>query len=415
MTYTSPLRDPEREKFNVHLGKDEMNIAEFPIAKLGRNDKRQSIEYHGRIVDKAGQMLEQTWIVSGGAKFGLPTEFAERVLVALISITAEQDFGHRKVPFTIYRVLQILGLDTGQRNYGAVKRSLKQLVGVTIYSEGAYFDKETKQRITTERAFHLIEDVWLKSWEGRTVEETNSTGYIIWGDRLWRNFKAGYIKHLDIEFYYSLQNALARRLYRFLDKRMHYQDNYQIDIFDLAARLGMKRYPFPSKVKRKLQPGIDELLARNWLQSAETVKYGKFTRMKFVRTGTSHSERASSEEASQTPSDVWRDAELIEAEDAPNDRVEPLYARYGTSEDLQQAWSAVLDELHWSLPASSYHLIAESALVDVKVKVDGAEALIAIEARYQDWIERQLRRKMLALLNDHLDQDIHTLAFLALP
>lgn len=69
-------------------GKDEMNLAEFPIARLGRNDTRLTIEYNGQIIDKTGGILEQKWIVSGSAKFGLPTEFAERVLVGLMTLTA---------------------------------------------------------------------------------------------------------------------------------------------------------------------------------------------------------------------------------------------------------------------------------------------------------------------------------------
>jgi hypothetical protein len=32
------------------FGKDEMNLAEFPIARLGRNDTRLTIEYEGQTV-----------------------------------------------------------------------------------------------------------------------------------------------------------------------------------------------------------------------------------------------------------------------------------------------------------------------------------------------------------------------------
>lgn len=64
-----------------HLGKDEMNLCEFPIAKLGRRDTRDVIEFVGEVV-KDGRTITQEWIVSGTARIGLPTEFAERVLVA---------------------------------------------------------------------------------------------------------------------------------------------------------------------------------------------------------------------------------------------------------------------------------------------------------------------------------------------
>jgi plasmid replication initiation protein len=406
------LQNTDQDKQTAGAGKDEMNLAEFPIAKLGRNDPRTVIRYEGQVVDKAGHVQLQKWIVSGSSLYGLPTEFAERVLVALMYLTAEANFPSRKVSFTIYRVLQLLGLSTGKRNYEAVKVALKQLVSVTIHSEGAYFDKESQQRITTERAFHLIEDIWLKSWGSESAaEEENSTGYVIWGKRLWRNFQAGYIKHLDTTFYYSLQNPLARRLYRFLDKRMHYQNSYQIDVFELAARLGMTTYRYPSDVTGKLKPAFRELQERGWLAQVEILKRQKFTRIKFVRADAIPRSQMSAQEASETRSEARDEEKAVDMGSTPmeehNDRVEALYARYSTSVELQQAWSAVLEEFHWSLPAGSYRLIAESVLVDVT----GAEAIIAIEARYQEWVERQMRRKILATLGEHLDQEIGDISF----
>jgi plasmid replication initiation protein len=242
----------QKHKTLTSQGKDEMNLAEFPIARLGRKDSCEAIEYTGWVVDKKGQRHQQTWVVRSAAGLGLPTEFAERVLVALMALTAQDKFASRKVPFTVYRILKMVGLTHNKRNYKAVEKALKQLVGVTIYSEGAFWDKEKNKRVTTLKGFHIIEDIWLKYLEDDedVIEEEGVNGYIVWGDKIWDSFKAGYIKNLDIAYYYSLENAVARRLYRFLDKRMHYQDEYQIDIFDLASRLGMVRYQYPSEVKK---------------------------------------------------------------------------------------------------------------------------------------------------------------------
>lgn len=55
-------------------GKDEMNLAVLPIAKLGRSDTRNSIEYYGTFTDKNGQK-EMTWTVHGADKLGLPGEY----------------------------------------------------------------------------------------------------------------------------------------------------------------------------------------------------------------------------------------------------------------------------------------------------------------------------------------------------
>lgn len=57
-------------------GKDEMNLAVLPIAKLGRSDSRDIIEYHGTFSDKDGQK-EMVWIVRGAAGLGLPNELGD--------------------------------------------------------------------------------------------------------------------------------------------------------------------------------------------------------------------------------------------------------------------------------------------------------------------------------------------------
>lgn len=380
-------------------GKDEMNLAEFPIARLGRNDTRLTIEYTGQIVDKSGIVLEQKWQVSGNARFGLPTEFADRVLVALMVIAAKEHFNDRKVPFTIYRVLKLVGLSHNQRNYAAVEKALQQLVGVTIYSEGAFWDHAQQKRVTTKKGFHVLEEFWLKSFEDddSVAEAEGVNGYVVWGERIWQSFQAGYIKNLDIDFYYSLENTLARRLFRFLDKRMHYQDTYQIDIFDLAARLGMKPYRYPSHLARKLKPAFDELQKQGFLEGAEVIKVGNYTRVRFVRSRTRRLQTWP-ENAVEAATDVSKDT----GEDIPaytlSELLEALYARYDTSEPLKRVWAAVLQEYERTLPAGTYTMIADSALLDVEDDV----AVIAVTKRHRDWIERQMDRQIRSLLNQHL-------------
>lgn len=379
------------------LGKDEMNLVEFPIARLGRNDTRLTIEYQGQIV-KDGKVLEQKWVVSGSAAFGLPTEFAERVLVSLMSLTARDGFADRKVPFTIYRVLKMLGLSLNQRNYQAVEHALQQLVGLTIYSEGAFYDKVNDKRVTSKKGFHILEEYWLKSHDSddESAETERVQGYVMWSERIWANFKAGYIKNLDTEFYYSLQNPIARRLYRFLDKRMHYQDEYQIDVFDLAARLGMSSYRYPSDVTHKMKPGFDELLERGYLKSAEAIKVGKFTRMKFVRT---EQTQPALEEEEFEPAPPHAEEDIIgELAITAAETLEDLYARYSTSDALRHAWKEILREFEIALPWATYSMVIDTALVDI----EDEEAVIAVNPRHQEFIEIRLQKQILTKLKLHL-------------
>jgi hypothetical protein len=369
-------RKKDNEEQTPTVGKDEMNLAEFPIARIGRKDKREAIEYVGWAVGKDGLRKQQKWTIRSAAGLGLPTEFAERVLVSLMAITAGEKFVSRKVTFSVYRILKMLGLTINKRNYKAVEKALKQLVGITIYSEGAFFDKEKQKRVTTLRGFHLIDDIWLRYLEDDESVKVaeGSNGYIVWGDRLWNSFKVGYIKNLDVDFYYSLDNAVARRLYRFLDKRMYYQDEYQIDIFDLAARIGLSRYRYPSEVKKKLTPGFDELIERGFLKSIETIKVGKYTRVRFVKRP-KYTQRSlwDGPEVSTSGSETLPQA-LSEREIA----IEQLQEQYDTSVEDLDFWQRVLDELKPSAP-NVFKLVRDAEIL----KYEDDAVLICVAGKYQ--------------------------------
>ena len=396
----------DRKQTIIVLGKDEMNLTEFPIARLGRRDTRMVIEYHGQIV-KDGRTETQHWTVSGDGKLGLPTEFAERVLVALISISAEDGFTSKKVTFSRYRILKMMGLSLSQRNYNALRTALRQLAGVTIYSEGSWWDKETQRRITTEEAFHLIEKLYIRTArrKSKEIDDDGTYGFVVWGDTIWQSFKAGYIKRLNLPFYYGLSNALARRLYRFLDKRMYYQDSYQIDIFDLAARLGMVQYPKPSKVKQKLQPAFNLLIEAGFLHSAEAVKMGKFTRIHFRKT-----EPAYVQNGLFSPSESAEDAS--EADTASEMAIAPqevLYDQYDTPEALQQVWAAILDDFQRSNQAS-YDMLIGSGLL----RIEDGTATIAVNIRCHEWVANRMRRQLVTALTIASGEQVTEICLVAL-
>lgn len=448
---TARPNKPVTEFGPTYPGKDEMNLAEFPVVKLGSRDKREVIVYEAWAQDDNGERSLRKWEVRGAAGLGLPDEFGDRVLVGLMALTAEQGFHSRKVIFSEYQLLKVLGLTDGKCNYQALEKVLKQLVGVTIYSQRAFWDNAKKRRITSQEAFHIVERFWLRKWE-EDVEKQNAEsaqGYIIWSETFWQSFQAGYIKNLDLPFYLSLDNAIARRLYRFLDKWMHYRNECEIDIFDLVSRLGMVRYAYPSEATKKLKPAFDELIRKGFLSKAEICKRGKFTRVRFIRVTDAElrqiplrQTQVGTEAQPPTPSSVTNvtdvdmvldvvatisvsdviETDLASREGAREDFTSTedetsneapliaLYARYSTSEILKQTWQDILREFAQTMPADTYRMLADSALVDVK----GEEAVIAINERNKDWIERQMRRKFLSRLTLFLGTPVRKLTIVPL-
>ncbi len=266
------------------LGRDEMNLAVLPVTKLGKTDKREVIEYQGTFNDGEGQK-EMVWTVRGAAGLGLPGELGERILVALLYIGSQKNFADRRMEFSVYQVLKILGLTDGSNNYRNIERAIAQLHGLTITSDKAWVSKGKDgklQRTQMTKGFHVIDDYTL--WHQEEAVEDHKS-YILWGERIWKSIQSGYIKQLDIEFYYQIENPLARRLYRFLDKMTYYRPSrpYVIDIFALANKLGMVAYEFPTHLKRPLSKAADELVANGYLASYDFFKLGKFHRIRFYR------------------------------------------------------------------------------------------------------------------------------------
>lgn len=269
----------------IHIGKDEMNLAEFPFATLTRHGSYDVLVYEGWWVDGEGNRHFQRWVAAGNRTVGMPNEFDERVFVALMALSAQQGFASRKVSFRITHLLRILRLPVSQRSYELLDRSLKRLTALTIFAEGSFWDNDRKEWISLRTGFHILEKYWLRFQETdpevRRAEPLSA--YIVWGENIWRSIQAGYIKHLDLDLFFRLSSPLARRLYRFLSKRMAYQETYEIDIFQLAARLGMVRYPFPAWLRKKLRPAFEELVTQGFLAGYEFIDHHGYARVRFCR------------------------------------------------------------------------------------------------------------------------------------
>ena len=64
-----------------------------------------------------------------------------------------------------------------------------------------------------------------------------ASSWFVWNEVLFQSFQAGYVKQLDWNLYCSLKDPVAKRLYRFLDKRFYRGDSVVIDL----ARAGFQQ------------------------------------------------------------------------------------------------------------------------------------------------------------------------------
>ena len=381
-------------------GRDEMNLVEFPFATLSHKSTMGSIKCQRWISYAKGKRHAQRWVVQGGSESGLPTEFDERVYVALMAVTKAQGFSQRKVTFSVYELLKIMGESTDSKHYGSVERSLERLLRASIVAEGAFWDGEKKNLVHLANGFHLIERYWLayKEPDRDVVEQEDAQGYMVWGQEIWTSFQSGYLKQLDLGFFFNLQTPVARRLYRFLDKKMHRRQQLEIDIFQLSQQLGMAWYRYPAKVKEKLQPGIDELVAKGFLTSGEMIKVNGYTRMRFVKGTAKPVQALSSATATKGPSPVpQKESEGcgVYGCTAQSWRQETV-REHRISKDHAQLWEKVLKIARKGLSSPMYQIwLARTMLLDIEanratILVPNGFFQNGIRDRYEDLLQQAL-------------------------
>jgi hypothetical protein len=160
----------------------------------------------------------------------------------------------------------------------------------------------------------------------------------------------------------------------------------------------MKPYPFPSHLARKLKPAFDELQAQGFLASAEVIKVGTFTRVRFVRANGTRRLSASLVDAREGTSDV---EEPLEVESIQRDDSEPSKAVSWPLSENELLWEMVLGEFQRTLPSPTYAMLANSMLIEM----ESGEATVAVDARCREWVALQMGRQIKTLLNQHLETE----------
>lgn len=259
------MRREARDLDAPRLGKDELNLSEFPFAML-----------HSRPPRNAPLTLEfrdgdREWTVEGSARYGLPMAPDIEAYVVLMEMTREQGFPVQ-VEFCRRDLIKRLGWDPNGRSYERLTLSLDRLVGVTIRTRNAFYDA-SQRRWASKEAFHILERY--KIMDGTPAGQAQPSlfpSWIRWSPELYANMQAGYIKSLDVGLFLSLRSAISQALYRYLDKKRGGDNKpcFRISVRTLVfEHLGMSRSYYPSEAKHKLKPAHAELMEVGFLSGVE--------------------------------------------------------------------------------------------------------------------------------------------------
>jgi hypothetical protein len=267
-------------------GHDELNFAEFPLVLLAKRPPAglNSIEYQDDYTDPRGKLVTRKVTISGAGKYGLPNAQDEDVLIALMYLTLldkpklqpDKDrvtgdtAAGRTIHFTRPQLFQILGWpDTGD-NYDRLKKSLRRWKGVTIVYENWAVLTRTGERLgTDETGFSLLDNYELADGRSRPKEPpaptlpfadlpvTRSLCSITWNKTPFASFQSGYLKTLDLDRYYRLPTAAAKRAFRYLDKHLPPAGTQEFDLERFACQhIGFSSNYKPSRLRQDVEQTV---------------------------------------------------------------------------------------------------------------------------------------------------------------
>lgn len=262
--------------YQIGDAKDELNLAEFPLCTLTTRLRpgQKTLAFEDRLWDKSlGAQIIRHLTVTGSDAYGLPTALDDEVLLGLIQLTKLRGFAERRVLFTRYQLIHILGWRNDGSSYARLENSLNRWTGVTLYYDNAWWNKAARRWMSEK--FHILDNVWLchraeRRPAGGPVPDDRPVSAFVWNDIVFRSFQAGNLKSIDFEFYKSLDGAVTRRLYRFLDKRFFHRQRWEFDLKELAwEHIGLARSYDSASLKRRLRPAILELERKGYLRAME--------------------------------------------------------------------------------------------------------------------------------------------------
>lgn len=282
-------------------GRDELNFAEFPLGTIAeRIDGRiKTLVFEDKVFDKSrNELITRRLTITGSDAYGLPTSKDDEVLLGLVQLAKGDHFKNRTVTFTRYELLGVLKWPRTGQSYRRLDEALNRWVGVTLYYENAWRDKDNRSWV--DEKFHILEHVKIYREENESTRPKPdpkqerfpfASSSVVWNEVVYHSFTSGNLKALDFDFVLGLKSSITRRLFRFLDKRFFRIDTLEMDLKTLAyEHVGLSRNTPTGDVKRKLSAAMDELVAKGFLRFLPKnkrfikVKAGQW-RVRFERAG----------------------------------------------------------------------------------------------------------------------------------
>ena len=288
---TKPYEDAESFAELLRIGKDEMNLAEFPMTSLSDRPVKgeTSLKFEDQIFDeRKKKIVVRRRIIEGSKEYGLPTATDDSVMLALIQLTKlKNGFTAREVHFTRHELIDLLGWPNKGQSYERVAQSLHRVAGVTYHFENSWWDN--RRKAWTTKIFGIIDTVELNDSRENDGQGGLFTSQVVWNQIILDSFQAGYLRSLDFNLCMKFKHAISMRVYRFMGKRFHLKPDWTFELKDFAyEHIGLSRnYEGGTQIARKLKDALKELEAVGFLEPlSEDERFAKTGRdwsIRFIR------------------------------------------------------------------------------------------------------------------------------------
>ena len=263
-------------------GRDEMNLADFPISALqraqktdGAGGKLDRMEFTASRYDAGSRgRVAQKVTLTSTARDGLPTPADEHVILALLYVAKHStNFREATVHFAPSQLFEIMGWAPNGRSYTRLRDVLRRLKSLTIRYENAWWDvvgRAYEEEVATGilSGYRIARQVSGPRTAGREMMST-----VTWTQAFQESLERGNLKRLNLKVFFELQTPTAQRMYRFLDKRFYTQPNFAMDLVEFACgHVGLAETNNVAILKRRLTPGIMELEKIGFIRAAPSAE-----------------------------------------------------------------------------------------------------------------------------------------------
>ncbi len=260
-------------------GRDEMNLADFPISALPRTQKSDEA---GRKLDRmeftasrydpvSRQRVPQHVTLTSTARDGLPTPADEHVILALLYVAKHSDnFMEPTVRFAPTQLFDIMGWAPNGRSYTRLRDVLRRLKSLTIRYENAWWDASGRG-YEEEVATGILSGYRIaRQVSGPRKPGKELVSWVTWTQQFHESLQNGNLKRLNLDVFFKLSTPTAQRMYRFLDKRFYSSPSLSLDLVEFACgHVGLTDAGNVAILKRRLTPAIEELEKIGFLVPAD--------------------------------------------------------------------------------------------------------------------------------------------------